>query len=368
MFESLARKQNSGNDIFFEQDLFPKKIGENCVEEISKWIKEQPHYSCEKRTCGDELIEEETLVEVIEAVQESKKGIVKSAVLQVKPNLLFMPGLQISNKSPDPFSNHRLFDRIIIARNNYIVPLGYRGTIIGMHSSTDPNPIRQEQLKTVNVNYDILFDRSFDDGSDLYGIAEKRVYRVSETAFINISYGLAKTNKTDGNDEKVTSTGTNALNSTPTTKSNIANTVTAKTQPIDNGFSNIWEALKKNNVPQTIHIENSANKPDSNIKSVDNKVESLAIKILNDSFVPFKDANSEEQKTDMLKKMLGMKLNESTITVANETDIEKNKSEPIDESKKFTIQDILKYHVRNCYFDILCNNNLLIYFHIFFFL
>lgn len=348
LFDSLARKQNSGNDIFFEQDLFPKKIGENCVEEISKWIKEQPHYNCEKRTCGDELIEEETLVEVIKAVQESKTGIFKTAVLQVKPNLLFMPGLQISNKSPDPFSNHRLFDRIIIARNNYIVPLGYCGTIIGMHSSTDPNPIRQEHLKTVNVNYDILFDQKFEDGSDLYGIAENRVYRVSETAFINISYGLAKTNVNPSVDEdRVTSTGTNAPNLTSSSTSNTVNIASAKSQPIDNGFSNIWEALKKNNVPQTIHIENSANKPDLNMTSVDNKVESLATKILNDPFIPFKDANSEEEKTDMLKKMLGMKLSESTFAVSTKTDKEKNKSDPIDESKKLTIDDILKYHVRN---------------------
>lgn len=406
----LSKRQNSTSDVHFEQDLFPDRVGDNCIEEITKWIKEQSHYNAEKRTCGDQLLEKEALIEVMKAVSNANNENFRSVILQVKPNLLFMPGLQISSKAPDPYANHRLFDRIIIVKNNYIVPLGYRGTIIGMHSSQDPNPIRQEHLKVVTVNYDILFDKPFDDGSGLYGVADNRVYRVSETAFINVSYGLAKngdkeqSTQSANNSNKVNAWQTNNLQdklqnkqisttnsrntvnsvpkqnltpiSYPTSTTNASSTKSnsfAVSIPIDKGFPDIWESLKQNNVPQTFHIENSLNKkigkentrqsatekslseiktehplhvlenlnknyqnnsekkskitdeyailskkiPLPDVDMIKNQVSKTIVIENSSSQTNKKDKASEEEKTDMLKMMLGLKMSEPEIEPIN---------------------------------------------------
>lgn len=70
------------------------------------------------------------------------------------------------------------------------VPLGYKGTIIGIQSMVDPNPVRQECLRKTDMFYDILFDQSFDDGSSIDGVVEKRIFKVSQTHLINITYGI----------------------------------------------------------------------------------------------------------------------------------------------------------------------------------
>lgn len=36
------------------------------------WIKELPHFSAERRTCGSDLVEKETLEAIVEAVNELK--------------------------------------------------------------------------------------------------------------------------------------------------------------------------------------------------------------------------------------------------------------------------------------------------------
>lgn len=68
--------------------------------------------------------------------------------------------------------------------------MGYKGTVIGIQAMVDPNPVRQECLRKTDMFYDILFDQPFDDGSIIAGIEDKRVFKVSQTHLINISYGI----------------------------------------------------------------------------------------------------------------------------------------------------------------------------------
>lgn len=72
------------------------------------------------------------------------------------------------------------------------MPLGYRGTVVGIHSEVDPNPVRQENLRRAEMYYDVLFDKQFDDGGTVIGVAEKRMYKMSPLHLLNVTYGSCK--------------------------------------------------------------------------------------------------------------------------------------------------------------------------------
>lgn len=45
----------------------------------------------------------------------------KSIKLQVKPHLLYKPGLNDSKTAPDPLAEYNLFDRVVIAKESHSV-------------------------------------------------------------------------------------------------------------------------------------------------------------------------------------------------------------------------------------------------------
>lgn len=72
--------------------------------------------------------------------------------LQVKPNLLFKPGLHpLRSVPPDLDSQNRLFDRICCVKIGFTVPIGAKGTIIGIRKAINPQ----------DIMYDVLFDQPF---------------------------------------------------------------------------------------------------------------------------------------------------------------------------------------------------------------
>ena len=64
---------------------------------------------------------------------------------------LFRPGTIIGLVPPDIKAQHKLLDRVVCIRDNFTVPLGFEGTIIG---------IQEKEDKWKNV-YEVLFDFSF---------------------------------------------------------------------------------------------------------------------------------------------------------------------------------------------------------------
>ncbi|XP_054086782.1 5'-3' exoribonuclease 1 isoform X3 [Zeugodacus cucurbitae] len=110
---------------------------------------------------------------------------VKTVKLQVKPHLLLKPDVTLANMYK-PKRTVKLFDRVVVVKTTYMVPLGAKGTVIGVYPITDPNPVRMECVKSVDIFYEILFDKHLPSGNDVYGIAEERVYRVSESALLLI--------------------------------------------------------------------------------------------------------------------------------------------------------------------------------------
>lgn len=93
---------------------------------------------------------------------------------------------------PDPTATFEIFDRVVIARDQYSVPMGMRGTIISILPRVDPNPIRQENINIIEYIYEILFDKPFELGLSIPDIAEKRVFRVRKSVLINITHGLGE--------------------------------------------------------------------------------------------------------------------------------------------------------------------------------
>uniref|UniRef100_A0A6B2E5W8 5'-3' exoribonuclease 1 n=1 Tax=Phlebotomus kandelakii TaxID=1109342 RepID=A0A6B2E5W8_9DIPT len=196
LFSILAERRNG--DIF-EEDLRPEIADGSILQEMVKFVKEQPHYNMDRQVIGAQVVEKEIIEEMMEIVQESKKNLVyKQLKLQIKPKLVYRPGLMKLGKGPDPDVIFKLFDRVIVATAAYPVPLGLKGTIVSIIPEVDPNPIRFETRKTGGTNLiDVLFDEEFENGQSLYGLGEGRVYRLPDYALINITYGRLKYSSRD---------------------------------------------------------------------------------------------------------------------------------------------------------------------------
>ena len=159
------------------------------------WLKEQQEeLNLESRTCGTESLESDivTLIEKeVDTYLESADTGSKTVFMQVKPHLLFKPGLNSGYFPPDAKAEHKIFDRIVTTRESFTVPMGYKGTIIGI----------QKGEKLLDNMYEIVFDKTFVGGLVIHGCSKNRGYRLSVADFINISYGyrveLGKSGKAD---------------------------------------------------------------------------------------------------------------------------------------------------------------------------
>ena len=57
----------------------------------------------------------------------------KSKTAKAKPNCIFRPTDQFGKLSADPGTEFFLFDRVVNVDKGITVPLGLRGTIVGIH-------------------------------------------------------------------------------------------------------------------------------------------------------------------------------------------------------------------------------------------
>ncbi|XP_054016668.1 5'-3' exoribonuclease 1 [Hylaeus anthracinus] len=195
LFERLV--QNVSNDVFLEENLFTK--GSGTLSDIVAWLKDelQDLPIC---PCGTESFESDMVKKVEEAIDQfvsTQSNLVKLVPMQVKPHLLYKPGLHLRNVPPDPKAQTYLFDRICCTRENFTVPLGHKGTVIGI----------QKVDNALETMYDVLFDKTFPGGLVINGCSELRGYRLSPIDFINISHGEriehGRARSVDGNTESI---------------------------------------------------------------------------------------------------------------------------------------------------------------------
>ncbi|XP_027138852.1 5'-3' exoribonuclease 1 isoform X2 [Larimichthys crocea] len=179
VFNNVSR--NSHDDVFYEDDIWPglDQNGAEKVAEITSWLKSHPVSSVSRTSCDLQVLDSAIVERIEEAVEKAKvKKSTKKVRVTVKPHLLFRPLEQQQGVVPDPDSEYRLFDRVVNIRESFTVPLGLRGTIVGIKGAE----------REAEVLYEVLFDDEFAGGLNIR-CTSPRGYRLPPCALINLSHG-----------------------------------------------------------------------------------------------------------------------------------------------------------------------------------
>ncbi|XP_070609455.1 5'-3' exoribonuclease 1 isoform X3 [Erythrolamprus reginae] len=189
-FTYLAK--NNPEDIFYEDDIWPgeEENGAEKVQEIMSWLKAHPVSALSRSSCDLQILDAVIIEKIEEEVDKCKQRKSNKKVrVTVKPHLLYRPLEQQHGILPDQDAEYRLFDRIVNVRENFSVPLGLRGTIIGIKGAS----------RESDVLYEVLFDEEFHGGLTIRS-SPSRGYRTPACALINISHGY----RTETGNQKLT--------------------------------------------------------------------------------------------------------------------------------------------------------------------
>ena len=113
------------------EEIFPEDSINQELEGISKFIKGLPCSKVPMAECGSErLTKEETtfIAETVDAFVPEKSVVEKT----ISPKMLFYGLNGIGRSEPDGKATFAMWDRVINCRNDCAVPLGWRGTVIGV--------------------------------------------------------------------------------------------------------------------------------------------------------------------------------------------------------------------------------------------
>ncbi|XP_047224716.1 5'-3' exoribonuclease 1 isoform X2 [Girardinichthys multiradiatus] len=179
VFDAVSR--NSHDDVFYEDDIWPgeDQNGAEKVAEITSWLKSHPVSSTSRASCDLQVLDAAIVEKIEEAVEKTRvKRSTKKVRVTVKPHLLFRSLEQQQGVVPDPNAEYRLFDRVVNIRESFTVPLGHRGTIIGIKGAE----------REAEVLYEVLFDEEFAGGLNIR-CTTPRGYRLPPCALINLSHG-----------------------------------------------------------------------------------------------------------------------------------------------------------------------------------
>lgn len=187
-FPRLAQTLNSYD--IFESDFAAHHPSEakKYLNDIVHWLSQNPKVisartQIEGKNLPDAVIEK--IISSVDAMQSNTK-IIK---LEVKWRNLYIPNMNNVFVIPDPTAKYQLFDRIIIVRNGYAVPIGAKGTIISINATTKQ---RHTDVTENNLHsMDILMDKPYKRPStSICDFKETRIFHVRTTApLINISHG-----------------------------------------------------------------------------------------------------------------------------------------------------------------------------------
>ncbi|XP_077080595.1 5'-3' exoribonuclease 1 isoform X2 [Siphateles boraxobius] len=182
VFDFIAR--NSHDDVFYEDDVWPgvDENGAEKIQEIQGWLKTHPVSSTSRASCDLQILDSGIVEKIEEELEKTKaKKMNKKVRVTVKPHLLFRPLEQQFGVIPDPDAEYHLFDRVVNVRESFSVPLGLRGTVIGIKGAE----------REAEVLYEVLFDEEFAGGLTVR-CSPGRGYRLPPSALINLSHGSRK--------------------------------------------------------------------------------------------------------------------------------------------------------------------------------
>uniref|UniRef100_A0A8C4EAX6 5'-3' exoribonuclease 1 n=1 Tax=Dicentrarchus labrax TaxID=13489 RepID=A0A8C4EAX6_DICLA len=173
---------NSHDDVFYEDDIWPglDQNGAERVAEITSWLKSHPVSSVSRASCDLQVLDTAIVERIEEAVEKTKVTLTHTAsnYSVLPPLCLLSPLEQQQGVVPDPDAEYRLFDRVVNTRESFTVPLGLRGTIIGIKGAE----------REAEVLYEVLFDEEFAGGLNIR-CTSPRGYRLPPCALINLSHG-----------------------------------------------------------------------------------------------------------------------------------------------------------------------------------
>uniref|UniRef100_A0A674EFL5 5'-3' exoribonuclease 1 n=1 Tax=Salmo trutta TaxID=8032 RepID=A0A674EFL5_SALTR len=179
VFDLVSR--NSHDDVFYEDDIWPAEYenGAEKVKEITSWLKTHPVADIARASCDLQILDKAIVERIEEEVVKAKvKKSSEKVRVTVKPHLLFRPLEQQHGVVPDPDAEYHLFDRVVNVRESFSVPLGLRGTVIGIKAAD----------REAEVLYEVVFDEEFAGGLTIR-CAAGRGYRLPPCALINLSHG-----------------------------------------------------------------------------------------------------------------------------------------------------------------------------------
>ncbi|XP_063077611.1 5'-3' exoribonuclease 1-like isoform X2 [Engraulis encrasicolus] len=172
---------NSNEDIFYEDDIWSGEDGNGAekVQEITSWLKTLPVSTTSRTSCDLQILDTGIVEKLEEELEKAKvKRSNKKVRVTVKPHLLYRPLEQQHGVVPDPDAQYWLLDRVVNVREGFSVPLGLRGTVIGIRGAE----------REAEVLYDVMFDEEFTGGLTIR-CSGGRVYRLPASALINVSHG-----------------------------------------------------------------------------------------------------------------------------------------------------------------------------------
>ncbi|XP_018411120.1 PREDICTED: 5'-3' exoribonuclease 1 [Nanorana parkeri] len=184
--------KNSQDDVFYEDDIWPGEDvnGAERVQEIVSWLKAHPVSMLSRSSCDLQILDSAIVVKIEEEVANCKtKKSNKKVRVTVKPHLLFRPLEQQHGVVPDRDAEFLLFDRVVNVRESFSVPVGLRGTVIGIQGAE----------RDADVLLEVLFDEEFPGGLTIR-CSQSRGYRMPPSALINLSHGV----RTENGGQKLT--------------------------------------------------------------------------------------------------------------------------------------------------------------------
>uniref|UniRef100_A0A8C5SCD5 5'-3' exoribonuclease 1 n=1 Tax=Laticauda laticaudata TaxID=8630 RepID=A0A8C5SCD5_LATLA len=170
LFTYLAK--NSPEDIFYEDDIWPgeEENGAEKVQEIMSWLKAHPVSTLSRSSCDLQILDAAIVEKIEEEIDKCKQRKSNKKVrVTVKPHLLYRPLEQQHGIFPDQDAEYRLFDRVVNVRENFSVPLGLRGSIIGIKGAS----------RESDVLYEVLFDEDFHGGLTIRFVANNCLFFLS---------------------------------------------------------------------------------------------------------------------------------------------------------------------------------------------
>ncbi|XP_046562363.1 LOW QUALITY PROTEIN: 5'-3' exoribonuclease 1-like [Haliotis rubra] len=157
------------------------------LKHMIDFVRNLPCNNVKPLSTGADILEEgvvKAIEEEVDRVNEENRRKQKKVKMQVKPHLLFRPLINQGPLVPDQTATYWLYDRVVAVKLGYPVPLGLRGTVVGIH----PDEKESDTL------YDVVFDAEFIGGINVRS-SPNRGYRVPAAAMINLTHGERKEKK-----------------------------------------------------------------------------------------------------------------------------------------------------------------------------